>query len=149
MGNQIKKLETTKTMNIVSKLALGAAIALKGVESSELPLEENFRHLQDKKQWKEKDFDKDDFMKPRFEKRSRYMAKCRVLDKDDKFAARFSLRDQKVMFGTDEISEYYEIEQEIVPGVVMNAFIETKETDIKTLIWARGTSSSYYRLGDH
>merc|ERR1712141_15219 len=127
MGNQIKKLETTKTMNIVSKLALGAAIALKGVESSELPLEENFRHLQDKKQWKEKDFDKDDFMKPRFEKEPRYVAKCRVQDKDDKFSARFALYSKKVMTGVNDIYdpqiERIRREQQVIPGVEMNAFV--------------------------
>merc|ERR1712045_813194 len=147
MGNQIKKLETTtKTMNLVSKLALGSAIALKGVESSQLPLEESFRHLQDKKG---KSSDQDDFIAPRFGKKPRYVAKCRVHDKDDEFAARFALRDQEVMFGTDEISEYYEIEQQTVPGVAMDAFVAGKMTDFKALIWVRGISGTWARLGEH
>merc|ERR1712029_1171026 len=100
MGNQIKKLETTtKTMNVVSKLALGATIALKGVESSQLPLEENFRHLQDKEG---KGSDQDDFIAPRFEKKPRYVANCRVKGEDEKFAAKFALYSKEVVTGVNE-----------------------------------------------
>merc|ERR1712029_199618 len=99
----IQKLEAIKTMNIVSKLALGAAIALKGVDASQLPGEENFRHLQDKTDsGDDKDarcvLNVDDFDLPKGAM-PQYVAKCKVADENGNVVGKVALYDEEEYAG--------------------------------------------------
>merc|ERR1712156_292299 len=149
MGNQIKKLETTtKTMNLVSKLALGAAIALKGVESSQLPLEDNFRNLKGKKdpdQDAQCVLDRDDF-EPPLGHNPQYVAKCKVHDKADGFMGSITLYDAKFRVESSWYRPSYE-----VPGAYMNAAFDLgkKSEQVGMTVWLRDTATSWYSLGDH